>query len=318
MTYYATSMAQKILLIYNPNSGKHKFKAYQHRIEELLKKEELVIYATKAPHDATHKVASEGQNYDIIISCGGDGTYHEVLNGLMQIEKELRPKLLILPLGTVNDMAGILKYPRKVQKIIGLIDKGTVKRVNVCKVNDKYVSYVLATGSLSSISYETASEIKAKIGRTAYILQAIKILKNIKSDSIRITSEDENGLQSDTQSYLLLLFLMYRRFGGVDLTWIIRRKNYLDNNFIMLRGFNGHKRFFLIHILLFMLSFGHYSYFQKIDTFKKASITAVDGEKKNWNIDGECGLIDEHIELELLHREVEVYVGEKALKLFRY
>lgn len=41
----------------------------------------------------------------LVIAAGGDGTVHEVINGLMQVPPEIRPRLGIIPLGSGNDFA---------------------------------------------------------------------------------------------------------------------------------------------------------------------------------------------------------------------
>lgn len=45
--------------------------------------------------------ASEG--YDLVVAMGGDGTVHEVMNGLMQIPEDRRPVLGVVPVGSGND-----------------------------------------------------------------------------------------------------------------------------------------------------------------------------------------------------------------------
>jgi YegS/Rv2252/BmrU family lipid kinase len=45
------------------------------------------------------------QGYETIVSVGGDGTVHEVINGLMQLPAEGRPRLAVVPVGTGNDFA---------------------------------------------------------------------------------------------------------------------------------------------------------------------------------------------------------------------
>jgi YegS/Rv2252/BmrU family lipid kinase len=45
------------------------------------------------------------QGYDMVIAMGGDGTVHEVVNGLMQTPEEKRPILGIVPAGSGNDFA---------------------------------------------------------------------------------------------------------------------------------------------------------------------------------------------------------------------
>src|SRR5215831_8547399 len=43
--------------------------------------------------------------YDLVIAMGGDGTVHEVMNGLMQIPEPQRPVLGVVPVGSGNDFA---------------------------------------------------------------------------------------------------------------------------------------------------------------------------------------------------------------------
>src|SRR5215210_1213678 len=48
--------------------------------------------------------AGEG-SYDMVIAMGGDGTVHEVINGLMQVSENRRPVLGVVPVGSGNDFA---------------------------------------------------------------------------------------------------------------------------------------------------------------------------------------------------------------------
>lgn len=43
------------------------------------------------------------QGYDMVIAMGGDGTVHEVMNGLMRVPEEKRPLLGVVPVGSGND-----------------------------------------------------------------------------------------------------------------------------------------------------------------------------------------------------------------------
>lgn len=47
--------------------------------------------------------ADEG--FDTVVAIGGDGTVHEIVNGLMQIDEERRPRLGVIPFGSGNDFA---------------------------------------------------------------------------------------------------------------------------------------------------------------------------------------------------------------------
>jgi len=53
------------------------------------------------------------QGYDMVIAMGGDGTVHEVVNGLMQIDEDKRPILGVVPVGSGNDFAHGIGASRK-------------------------------------------------------------------------------------------------------------------------------------------------------------------------------------------------------------
>jgi YegS/Rv2252/BmrU family lipid kinase len=53
--------------------------------------------------ELARQAAEEG--YDRVIAMGGDGTVHEVVNGLMQVPEDKRPILGVVPVGSGNDFA---------------------------------------------------------------------------------------------------------------------------------------------------------------------------------------------------------------------
>lgn len=68
------------------------------------------VYPTHAV-ELAKQAAEEG--YDLVIALGGDGTAHEVVNGLMQIPESKRPVLGVVPIGSGNDFAHALGVPKK-------------------------------------------------------------------------------------------------------------------------------------------------------------------------------------------------------------
>jgi len=54
------------------------------------------------------ELAKQAEGYDMVIAMGGDGTVHEVMNGLMQIPEDKRPILGVVPVGSGNDFAHII------------------------------------------------------------------------------------------------------------------------------------------------------------------------------------------------------------------
>lgn len=67
---------------------------------------------TVYPTHATELAEQAGeQGYDMVIAMGGDGTVHEVVNGLMHIPEGQRPIMGVVPVGSGNDFAHSIHVP---------------------------------------------------------------------------------------------------------------------------------------------------------------------------------------------------------------
>ncbi len=105
-----------IRMIYNPQADRGR--SYQmagdlHQLSSEWGGADWV--GTVYPGHATELALAAAQTgYTTVVALGGDGTVHEVVNGLMQVEASRRPKLGVVPIGSGNDFAGgvgILKGP---------------------------------------------------------------------------------------------------------------------------------------------------------------------------------------------------------------
>ena len=105
------------------------------------------VYPTHAI-ELARQAGEEG--FDVVVAMGGDGTAHEVVNGLMQIPAERRPKLAIIPLGSGNDYAASLGMPADPAGAIDVIRAGYSKTVDLFQINDEEgrVEYVDNTANI--------------------------------------------------------------------------------------------------------------------------------------------------------------------------
>ena len=86
------------------------------------------VYPTHAT-ELARQAALDG--YDMVIALGGDGTVHEVVNGLMQVAEEKRPILGVVPLGSGNDFAHAVGVPDKADRALAHALHGEPSRVDV-------------------------------------------------------------------------------------------------------------------------------------------------------------------------------------------
>ena len=78
------------------------------------------------------------QEYDMVIAMGGDGTVHEVINGLMKTPEEKRPILGVVPVGSGNDFAhGINAFKRPPEALTRALH-GEASAVDLCLMTDEH------------------------------------------------------------------------------------------------------------------------------------------------------------------------------------
>lgn len=196
-------MRKRARIIYNPTSGKELFKRTLPDVLIKLEKAgfETSAYATEKIGDATIEAqrSLEGQ-YDVLIAAGGDGTLNEVVNGIA--EQPDRPKLGIIPMGTVNDFGRALHLPSDIMSAIDVIIDQHSTKVDIGKMNSRYFINLAAGGKLTQVSYETPSKLKSIVGPFAYYIKGFEMLPQMKAVDIRIEYDGE-VFQGEAMLFLL-------------------------------------------------------------------------------------------------------------------
>jgi diacylglycerol kinase (ATP) len=177
-------------LIYNPTAGRELMAKNLSKILDCLEKAgyETSCKSTEDQWGATVEanLAAE-RKFDVVIAAGGDGTIHEVINGLAPHPHP--PKLGILPAGTSNDFARTLKIPKHFIKACEVIATGKTKPIDVGKFKDRYFINVAAAGRITQITYEVPSSLKTMMGSLAYYMKAFEKMGTLlKSFPIHIQS----------------------------------------------------------------------------------------------------------------------------------
>lgn len=105
--------ARRLHVVLNPAAGGGRARRIRSELErELRDAGDLLIVETDAPGRAS-ALAAEAvrQGADIVIAVGGDGTIHEVANGMLaaqHADPEKAATLAVVPVGTGNDFAKML------------------------------------------------------------------------------------------------------------------------------------------------------------------------------------------------------------------
>lgn len=120
--------SKKVAIIYNPNSGRRINRKRQ--ISEILQQNDIKFefLETNGYLDALNYAKNLSiDDYSAIVTVGGDGTCHEVVNGLMQRPDKRKLPICFLPGGTGNDTCGSLYLDTVEQGLQYLIKGNTIK-----------------------------------------------------------------------------------------------------------------------------------------------------------------------------------------------
>lgn len=193
---------KRCIVIYNPHSGHKQIKTYLPEIEEIIKKKgyEPEFIATKYKGHATELVM-EAPPVDLIMSFGGDGTFNEVMTGNFK----RREKLILthIPVGTTNDIGGMLGYTKNILENVKLSLNGTIKEFDIGLINNHPFIYVAGFGKYTNISYETPRKLKKKIGHLAYLKEGIVAFFS-KTKLYDVTYEIDNEKYRGLFSFILI------------------------------------------------------------------------------------------------------------------
>lgn len=189
-------MREKIVFVYNPNAGKKKIRIKLNDVVKELVEEDcdLIISPTKKHGDAKDTVISymkEGMVRKIICS-GGDGTLHEVVNGMLLAEdaEGKRIPLLYIPAGSTNDFGNSLNLPKDMVEGARLGKEGMRFPCDMALFNSEYFVYTAAFGLFTEVSYATKQSLKNIFGHLAYVLNGAASLTNIKKYDLKVSYDD--------------------------------------------------------------------------------------------------------------------------------
>ncbi len=180
----------KILFVFNPRAGKETIKNRLGGIIELFSSlgHVTTVVATQAAGDATGFVRKMAADYDRVICAGGDGTLDEVVKGMYELDRKI--PIGYIPAGSTNDFAVSLGIPVRVMDAAKVSVSDHIFDCDLGLFNSRTFVYVAAFGAFTEVSYETPQDVKNMLGHTAYVLEALRRLGDIRSVPMKVTAGD--------------------------------------------------------------------------------------------------------------------------------
>lgn len=123
------------------------------------------------------------QNGGTVVALGGDGTFHEVLNGIVDTENT---KIGFIPSGTGNDFARSAKFSSDPIEAFRVILAGKTEKIDYIQVSDKRCLNVCGTG-LDIKVLELTAQSKNKL---SYLKSLIHCLNHYVPCHATVTADD--------------------------------------------------------------------------------------------------------------------------------
>lgn len=158
----------KILIIGNPiasggDAGK-RISALKDALEK--KGHSAEAYLTKFAGDGKERVSKVEDDVDRIVIVGGDGTVNEVING---IPEGFKTPLLQLPTGNANLLARDLKLPKTINKVVSLLENGTVIMADVAQMNGTRFIMVAGVGLDARVTEALKRKRTGRVNNFSYL-----------------------------------------------------------------------------------------------------------------------------------------------------
>jgi len=204
---------RKALLLYNPLSGPRR-NARAAEIEAaaaVLRATGVDIRAaaTEGAGNVTEQVKQAiAQGYDTIVACGGDGTVHDTLQGLVGTEIALA----VIPLGTANALAHDLGVPLSPAAAARALLHAKPRRLSAGRVEyldfsgkscARYFTVTVGIGVDAHLFYKLNPVVKRHLGMLAYYVQGTRLWLTHKMEPFQVEMGQNGAGQVAQVSQLL-------------------------------------------------------------------------------------------------------------------
>jgi diacylglycerol kinase (ATP) len=211
---------RKATILFNPNSGRRGRGAELAEAIGIIQSagvrtELTVCRSSQEATDLARCAVAAGT--DTVFACGGDGTIHDVIQGLVGTNVGLA----ILPLGTANSLAHDLALPLHPSDAACAAVNGRVRRIPVGRIEyqdfsghsaTRYFTVAAGIGVDAHLFYKLNRGLKQQTGMAAYYLKAWNLWATHRMRRFEV--EYANGSGTKQQATLTELLAVRIRFFG--------------------------------------------------------------------------------------------------------
>ncbi|WP_435180031.1 diacylglycerol/lipid kinase family protein [Halorussus sp. AFM4] len=198
-------------LILNPTSGGG---GHVERVRRLADERGFAVVETeRAGHAVDLAEAAAADGVDLLAVCGGDGTLHEAVAGLVRADALDDVAICIVPAGTENFFAGDLGI-RSLEDGFAAVDRGEVRRLDLGMAGDEPFVLSAIAGLPADASAAATHDRKDSLGPVAFVVAGVE--EALAFDGLRAEIDAETDGEEVDWSGEAAAFLVgnVRKFAG--------------------------------------------------------------------------------------------------------
>ncbi len=203
----ASPAGRSLAVLLNPTAGSLRAGRERARLRAALDASgaRFELLATERPRHASALAREVAEDFDAVIAAGGDGTLQEVATGLFGLEDdEGRPRaaLGVIPLGTGNDFAELIRMPRRPEAAVRAlltarpvrVDGGAVRWREGADRRWHEGVFLNAVGvGLDALAAALAGGFKRFRGKSAYLAGILRALREWPRPEVAIERLSTDG-----------------------------------------------------------------------------------------------------------------------------
>lgn len=179
-------------VIFNPSAGRGGSTSTWQAVQSLLGNDAEYRPTSRAGHAVELAEQAANDGYSTVVAAGGDGTVHEVINGLLR-SKRADVAFSVLPLGSGNDYARLIQVPFDAHGMVERLLSPAIWPLDVGEAildgtTQRFFCNTLGMGLGGAVTWE-ASKIRWMRGIPLYGWASMKALwKHFQTVPVNITS----------------------------------------------------------------------------------------------------------------------------------
>ncbi len=216
---------RKWFVIINPTSGNGSAKKLWPKIEQLLLTYQFnfdFAFTAFKKHSVELIHSAVNQGFKNIICVGGDGTLHNIINGIMTQKEVVSSSIVVgvIPIGTGNDWVKTYNIPKDIEMAIQIIKNGNISKQDLGEIaflnQSKPSVYFNNLAGTGFDGYVVSKVGKYKhFGVLAYLFGTMMGLFSFKNFETEVSFDSE---KITVKSLMILIGLCKYSGGGMQLT----------------------------------------------------------------------------------------------------